>query len=73
MQHDTEESEYRLDTSYHKQNFKFTSIDTINDRAQGEFNVQYKLYQIIDSARAANTPSVIRLANGRFWCKLQRR
>ncbi|MBK7231144.1 MAG: hypothetical protein IPH93_02425 [Saprospiraceae bacterium] len=73
VQHDTEESEYRLDTSYHNQNFQFTSIDTIQDRAEGVFNVQYKLYQIIDSTGAANTPSVIRLANGRFWCKLQRR
>ncbi len=73
VQHDTPESEYRLDTSYHKQNFQFTSIDTIQDRAEGVFNVQYKLYQIIDSTGAANTPSVIRLANGRFWCKLQRR
>jgi len=72
VQHDTDESEYRLDTSYHKQFFRFTSIDTIHDRAEGEFNVQYKLYQIYDSIAAVNPPSVIRLANGRFWCKLKR-
>lgn len=72
VQHDTPESEYLLDTSYKKQLFQFTKIDTVNDRAEGKFNIQYRLFKIQDSVAAVNPPSIIRLANGRFWCKLQR-
>ncbi|MBK9270977.1 MAG: hypothetical protein IPM48_05225 [Saprospiraceae bacterium] len=72
LQHDTFESYYLLDTSYRRNVFRFIKLDTSLDIAEGEFNVQYKLDRLYDST-AVNPPSVIRLANGRFWCKLQRR